>query len=536
MGATLREQFNANVVRWSLNPLLFAYECFGFKATEQQVALFIEITKLVWSKRMINLGFQESVVILGNYELTYDEQLLYVRKVGISIRAGKGTGKGSSIVMICLWFLTCFDKAKIPMTAPRFEQLQENVLGEFSIWMDQTDAEGNYKCGMRNLFTVLAKSVTFNDSPKFGVSIHVPAQNSDPEQMKATMQGKHCPYMLYVADEAAGINDLVFEPMRGTLTGTCNICLVTFNPSKNTGFAYETHRGDIARRWIPLVWNAEESPIVSAYQIEDMREDYGIHSQEYRYQVLGEFPESADTDLIPLSWLNEGIDRWLALELVEVKGQTWVQPFNLYPFPIQLGVDCAAGGKNKTVICIRQGPIVLGFVELDEADTQLIADRVLEVATAVEASNITVDYIGYGKGVYDRLKKLASDMVKSFDGNSSASNKDRFVNLRAEKYWELREDFEEDRACIPPHKRLKRELAALEWRDRNGKLLIIDKATLKKEKGIDSPDYADAYMYSRAIPDSRFLRRHRRRQQSKQVLAGFSAADTGTAGVKWMGA
>jgi hypothetical protein len=54
---------------------------------------------------------------------------------------------------------------------------------------------------------------------------------------------------------------------------------------------------------------------------------------------------------------------------------------------------------------------------------------------------IVVDVVGVGAGVFDRLAELGLPVAAS-DGGEAPFDKERFVNARADDYWNLRELFE----------------------------------------------------------------------------------------------
>lgn len=69
---------------------------------------------------------------------------------------------------------------------------------------------------------------------------------------------------------------------------------------------------------------------------------------------------------------------------------------------------------------------------------------------------------------------------------------DRFLNLRAELYWGLRERAAAGRLVLPQDDLLLRQLGELRYRyDSRGRLKLESKDELKK-RGVPSPDRADA--------------------------------------------
>jgi phage terminase large subunit len=80
-------------------------------------------------------------------------------------------------------------------------------------------------------------------------------------------QGYHSPFLLFVADEAAGIEESIFE----------------------AGTFYETHRSPCWRRFHISAFGVPE-PLMDPGWIEEMAE-LGEDSPGYQVRVLGELPE-----------------------------------------------------------------------------------------------------------------------------------------------------------------------------------------------------------------------------------------------------
>ena len=110
---------------------------------------------------------------------------------------------------------------------------------------------------------------------------------------------------------------------------------------------------------------------------------------------------------------------------------------------------------------------------------------------ALTEENIFIDATGIGAGVYDRFRETGWN-VRGINMAEAAVNKEKYINIRAEAYFRLRE-------WIKKGGTLKKDTDFLQLNDikykmrSNGKLKIIDKDTLRRN-GIPSPDVADALM------------------------------------------
>lgn len=159
----------------------------------------------------------------------------------------------------------------------------------------------------------------------------------------------------------------------------------------------------------------------------------------------------------------------------------------------KLGGDVAGGGRNYSVMVVRSSNVARIAYKKNEPDTMLYAGRVVTMADDydVNKKNISIDKVGIGKGATDRVKELTGQEV-GVGGGQSASQSDRFVNLRAEMYWRARE-------WILHGGKLERnddwlQLTKIKWKpqDGTGKIIIMSKQQMLKD-GIDSPDVADGF-------------------------------------------
>jgi len=164
----------------------------------------------------------------------------------------------------------------------------------------------------------------------------------------------------------------------------------------------------------------------------------------------------------------------------------------------RLGVDVAGGGTNYSVIVLRSdnGAKVLYRNKL--SDTMTLVGIVLRLAEEHDVSNgnISVDTVGVGKGVYDRLceqlEGLGATRINSVNVGEKAQNSEDFINLRAQGFWRLSR-------WIKEGGKLDRdvnfeELLNIKYKVQSDKRVkIIGKDELLKD-GIQSPDVADALM------------------------------------------
>ena len=168
--------------------------------------------------------------------------------------------------------------------------------------------------------------------------------------------------------------------------------------------------------------------------------------------------------------------------------------------PLQVGVDVARFGNDKSCITFRQGRVVFPPIVFGQCDVVDVAGRVKDAVNSWggKVSQIAVDSIGIGAGVADMLRR---DFPRGVvvDVNSSIRLSDgQNYNLRARMWRDMRE-YLKNGASIPNDGELATELSALQYEYRGGELLLESKDDAKK-RGIKSPDRADSLALTFAVP------------------------------------
>lgn len=467
-------------VEWRRNPLRFVLDVIGAKPTNQQGLALREVGRMYESKMKSNL----------KQDLTDDERVR-AKKIGISIRSGHGTGKDAFLSWVYLWLLTCFPGARGLVTAPTQHQLHDVLWSEMRKWCKRS--VGN----LHEYIDVQTEKAYRKDKSgkddAFVVNRTAKVTGSADDQAEA-LSGMHGDYLILACDEASGVADGVFKPLEGAMTGMFNMAILIGNPTRNTGYFFNTHNLD-RKNWVALHWSCEDSDMdlvmgnlaMSAY-VERMADKYGKDSNFYRMRVAGDFPLAEPDSLIPLDLVLAAVNR----PVVEDKRQGTV-----------LGVDVAWMGDDISVICPRRGMTVDPLITFRNLDLMDLAGRIALCMADTQAKATLVDSIGVGGGVVSRLRELRRD-VRPINVAESAPRKDKFVRLRDELWWRLRERFESRLISIPNDDDLIGELTSIKFKvESNGKIKVESKQDMRK-RGLSSPNRADALMMTEYYEDSIF--------------------------------
>ncbi len=383
----------------------------------------------------------------------------------VSIRSGHGTGKTATLAWIIHWFLSCFSNCKIPCTAPTSHQLEDILWSELKLWHYKMAEpfKSAIDINSERAFVVGAKETDF--------AVPRTARAEKPE----ALQGFHAENLLILGDEASGIPDPIFEVAEGALTNPNSRVLLAGNPTRSTGYFYDSHHKDRGI-WSTLHFSCLDSPLVGPKYAERMAKKYGLISNIYRVRVLGDFPRSEDDQFIPLEWL-EGA----AMREVKANG------------PVVWGLDPARFGGDETVLSCRQGDKVQWIKGVRGFDTMQVVGWVLSQHRGErdKPDVIYVDSIGLGAGIADRLRELKYPVI-DVNVSESPSCKSKYPKLRDELWGNFRDWLETLRVQLPNDEDLLAQASTIKYSfDSAGRTKIEGKDELKKRQ-VSSPDRADS--------------------------------------------
>jgi hypothetical protein len=160
-----------------------------------------------------------------------------------------------------------------------------------------------------------------------------------------------------------------------------------------------------------------------------------------------------------------------------------------------IGVDPARGGVDKSAIIRRKGRVAFKCETFQGLDTMQLSGKIKTIIDKERPHKVFIDCIGIGAGVVDRLHEMGYDCVEGINVARSANNPDRFLNLRAELWSEMRDWFLQDMPVqIPDDPELQKQLCGLGYDHNSSGRLVIESKKDAKARGMDSPDKADALM------------------------------------------
>jgi hypothetical protein len=444
---------------WRTDPVLYVRQRFGIDPTPQQVQIL---------------------------------QAMAPAGAKVSVRSGHGIGKSSSAAWIIFWHLETHSYSKTPCTAPSSHQLRDILFGELSKWRRHADAHSAAlgippRFWLTTLFKLVNDGLYDPSAKEWGVYART-ARKENPE----ALQGFHAQHLLYVLDEASGIDEAIFEAAEGALSTPGARVLMLGNPTRNTGTFAASHKHNRGA-YTTLHFRSQDSPLVAPEYRQQLIRKWGEGSNVVRVRADGDFPNQEDDVLISLELTEPCLTR----ERGDGEGKR------------VLGADIAAFGSDRTTLVLRHGNVVEHIAVYAHQDTMTTVGRIVSKADAWKADTIAVDVIGMGRGVADRLKEVRRDQRLPWSmvevDVSRAAPPHRRGEPRAKR---LR-----DWLWLEVHKWLRDESPVFVWRtpeerqhaedlvgelssvtygiDSNGQIVVESKDDMRKRLG-HSPDLGDA--------------------------------------------
>ncbi len=285
-----------------------------------------------------------------------------------------------------------------------------------------------------------------------------------------------------VLDEVADMKPEVWgEILRPALSDRRGWALFIGTPKGLNLFheLYQKARSD--PDWYAGLFRADETGIIDKSELDAARG--AMSESQFRQEFLCDFQAASDNVLIPI-------------DLVSAAARRVVPDRDLVGAPRVLGIDVARFGDDRSVLFRRQGLAALDPMVLTKIDNMTLAGHAARLISEWRPDAVFVD-AGRGEGVIDRLRQLGYAPIEVPFGGRPASA--AYANKRAEM-WDALRAWMEAGGRIPDLPTLKGELAAMTYGfDAAGRLLLEAKDKIK-ERGLPSPDLADALALTFAYP------------------------------------
>ena len=279
----------------------------------------------------------------------------------------------------------------------------------------------------------------------------------------------------------------------------------------NMWMAAISGQSDFQAIFIPWYWQPEyRLPLDSGVAFVLSEEEQGLLERHrdnglteahllWRRKKLKEFSNDYDTSVelfnveYPMTALdafrNPVADRFIKADMVNRARKNKVQSES----PLVIGIDPAISDHDRTAIIRRKGRLAYDSETHFNLNTMELVGLIRRIIDKERPSKVCIDCIGIGAGIVDRLVEIGYDMVEGVNVARSANDKDKFRNLRAELWHDMREWFAQELPVqIPDSDELLGDLTSLGYKyDSSARLVLESKDDLRK-RGMKSPDTADS--------------------------------------------
>lgn len=240
----------------------------------------------------------------------------------VAVPSGQKTGKSMTAAILALWFYCSFPDARVVFTSTTSKQVDGILWRELRklhrrsgkclacCQADPNDRKIPRPCPhstridgeMHDLARSGLKANDFREVVGFTASA------------AEAIAGTSGVNLLYIADEATGIKDPIFEAINGNCAGGGRVVMFS-NPTRPTGYFADVclNKAHIHR----VIWiNSEDNPnartgrriypgLAERSYIEAKREEYGGDSAWFRVRVLGQFVTHEEGRIISLDDIIE---------------------------------------------------------------------------------------------------------------------------------------------------------------------------------------------------------------------------------------
>lgn len=399
----------------------------------------------------------------------------------VAVRSGHKISKSTTAAIIALWRCLCREGSRTVVSAPTARQVK------IIIWKELT--KRHREAGLPGkVFVDPGTGFRYIDSEVFGFS------TDEPEQM-AGVSGAD---LLFIIDEASGVEESIFEAIEGNMAGGASILLIS-NPTQLVGTFYDAFTTK-RHLWHTIHVSSETTPNVLAGHVvipglatrqwvEEKRLEWGEDSPLFQVRVRGNFPTQAQNTVIGLGLIEAARARYDAEES-PLRGA------------FRLGVDVGHFGDDPTVL----QPILLELkralppVEYLKQDNVEVAGHVMDLVERLRAElhypvsdgpvPVNVDNTGNGTGVTDHLRHseranaLGIEVTGVMVGGGATA--EGYTNLRSQLWFATR-DWLKEGGQLPPNGKQEGEAVAVKYSfDTQGRQKVEKKEEIKKRLGRSS--------------------------------------------------
>jgi hypothetical protein len=409
-----------------------------------------------------------------------------VEPIRFSTTSGHGVGKSALVAMACGFIMSTRPFAKGIITANTSPQLETKTWAEVAKW--------HKRCITRHWFKITsgrgAMKMVHRKHPETWRLDAMAWRENMPEAFAGLHAASSTPF--YIFDEASGIARVIFETAMGGMTDGEPMMMLFSNPTKPSGFFFDTHH-DLKHRFHTLQVDSRDARMTNKEELQRWIEDWGIDSDFCKVRILGEFPLIGDRQFIPTNLVTDAMDP--ARE--PVCGPT---------DPVIIGVDVARFGDDETTIYVRRGrdgrsipPKIFNGLPTDQ-----LAHELRAMALDLLPDAINIDGGGVGGPVIDTLKGWGIPNVNEVNFGGTSPDR-QYHKMFSYMPGMVRDWLKQQGVTLPIDKILKRQMTIRRYEMIDSKwgtaIKLESKDEMKEDADIkESPDRSDGFGLTFAVP------------------------------------
>lgn len=459
------------------------------------------------------IGFARVVFGLDLWEGQQEICTAVTESDATACKSGHKCGKSTAAALLAWWFAATRPSARVIITAPTDRQVKQVVWREVRRLWRESRKSTCLKCGARTLAKRCPVAGCNGELQPSRYILPEPALAPDtgivlPDDSQVlgftagnpeAMAGISSPEMLYIVDEASGVEETIFEAIEGNLAGGAKIVLIS-NPTQTSGQFYRAFHKERSE-WRLVTISSEDTPNVKSGKklvpglatrewVEKRRRIWGVDDPRYQVRVRGNFPRTAANAVVSIE----------AIERAKARREE-TKPEGI----LKIGVDVARFGDDSSVAQPVRGLYAYEPRAVNGHDTIQVAGMVLEIVRDPkilpkgEKCEIYIDVGGgYGGGVADQLRYAIEEdpelglAVTVVEVHPSSSADNPHYDLKRDELWFGIREFLEEGGTLPDHDELESDLLApTYWFTRRSRIRVEAKDEIKKRLG-RSPDFGDA--------------------------------------------
>ena len=430
---------------------------------------------------------------------------------------GNGFVNHNSFLAACivLWFLACHENSIVPTVAPKEDQLLKAIWKEVGNLWPRFQKHFPQAQLLTGTIRMLPDDSAKDKWSAFAFVCGVGAN----EESATKAQGFHAEHMLIITEETPGIHPAIMNALFNTRTDDHNLQLSVGNPDHRQDALHQFCMSEGVRH---VRISALDHPnIVTGKRVvpgtfgpkrlQQRINKLGKGSRLYESRVRGVSPSEAEEALIKWDWCVAAAKKYEDPAYREGA--------------LALGVDVAnSPDGDKGAISRWQGACCTEVEAFPCPDANLLGKRVYDEAmdpnNPVDPRYIGVDEVGVGAGTVNEMRRLGMKVRKIGSGTRAVPGLDtdtlwsetaevdgrvqpkgpavveaeRFMRLRDQVWWRLREDLRLGRIALPYSESLFQDLTTPTYGTKNGKIVVESKEDIVKRLK-RSPNEGDACAY-----------------------------------------